>query len=101
VGFLIHLQRDLILRDQLFAQFVLGLAAGALAPVMTVLLLLTMGQAPLLGWGSAWQWIVLAVGGGIATPIVFVAVGLFDRTFNYRRSIESSFRPDREIRRGR
>jgi rod shape-determining protein MreD len=101
VGFLIHLQRDLILRDQLFAQFVLGLAAGALAPVMTVLLLLTMGQAPLLGWGSAWQWIVLAVGGGIATPIVFVAFGLFDRTFNYRRSIESSFRPDREIRRGR
>ena len=33
VGFLIYRQRELILRDQPFAQFVLGLGASAAVPV--------------------------------------------------------------------
>ncbi|MGN6553426.1 MAG: hypothetical protein ACTHLW_06865 [Verrucomicrobiota bacterium] len=101
IGLIIYSQRELILRDQLFAQFVLGLAASALVPAFTVLLILTKGEPPLLGWGSVWQWIVLSVGGAAATPLWFQLLGLFDRTLNYRRAIESSFRPDREIRRGR
>ncbi|HYG21380.1 MAG TPA: rod shape-determining protein MreD [Verrucomicrobiae bacterium] len=101
VGILIHSQRELILRDQVFAQFILGLAASAIAPLLTLLLILTRGEPPLLGWGSLWQWIVLAVGGAIATPIWFLAFGLFDRTFNYQRARETTFRADREIRRGR
>jgi rod shape-determining protein MreD len=100
-GFGIYSQRELILRDQLFAQCVLGLAASALVPALTVLLLLSKGQTPLLGWGSLWQWIVLSLGGAVATPILFQLFGLFDRAFNYRRATETSFRPDREIRRGR
>lgn len=101
VGMLIYSQRELILREQLFAQFVLGLAASAIVPALTVLLLLTKGQTPLLGWGSLWQWTVLSVGGAVATPVLFQLFDLFDRTLNYRRATESSFRPDREIRRGR
>ena len=94
-------QRELILRDQLFAQFVLGLGASAVTPVLAVLLLLTMGHTPLLGWGSLWQWTVMSVGGAIATPVLFQLFDLFDRAFNYRGTRETSFRPDREIRRGR
>jgi rod shape-determining protein MreD len=101
VGLLIYSQRELILREQVFAQFVLGLAASAIVPALSVLLLLTKGQSPLLGWGSLWQWIVMSVGGGVATPILFQLFDLFDRTLNYRRTTETSFRPDREIRRGR
>lgn len=101
VGFIIYSQRELILRDQLFAQFVLGLAASAIVPVLTVLLMLTKGQVPMLGWGSIWQWIVMSLGGAIATPIWFQLFGLFDRSLNYRRATETSFRPDREIRRSR
>jgi len=97
-GLAIFSQRELILRDQLFAQFVLGLGASALTPVLTVLLLLTMGHAPLLGWGSIWQWLVMSVGGMIATPVLFLLFDLVDRTFNYRGARETSFRPDREIR---
>jgi rod shape-determining protein MreD len=100
-GLVIYSQRDLILRDQLFAQFVLGLTVSATVPVLTILLLLTLGHSPLLGWGSLWQWLVMTLGGAVATPILFQLFGLFDRTFNYRRSTEPSFRPDREIRRGR
>ena len=101
VGFLIYMQRDLILRDQSFAQLVLGLSASAFVPAVTLLLLLTGGHAPVLGWGSLWQWFVMTVGGAVATPVLFLLFGWFDRTFSYRSATEMSFRPDREIRRSR
>src|SRR5712671_4428609 len=43
VGLVVHLWRDLILREQTFAQMVLGLAAGVATPVICLLLLLTLG----------------------------------------------------------
>ena len=101
VGYPVFLQREFILRDLSFAQVVLGAAACAIAPALTVLLLLTSGKAPLLGWGSLWQWIVMAAGGALATPIVF---GFFDwcnHALGYKPRTESSFRPDREIRRSK
>lgn len=101
VGLAISSQRELILRDQLFAQFVLGLTASAVVPVMQILILLTMGRTPLIGWGSMWQWIVMSLGGAIATPVLFQLFDLFNRSLAYRRHTESTFRPDREIRRGR
>lgn len=101
VGFAIHTQRDLILREQLFAQWVLGLAASAAVPGLTLLLLLTGGHAPLLSWMTLWQWIVMSVGGAIATPALFLLFDWFDRVFSYRRATETTFRQDREIRRGR
>ena len=101
IGLAIHLKRELILRDQTFAQLVLGLGASAAAPVLTLLLLLTMGRAPLLGWGTLWQLAVLTVGGATATPICFELFGWLQRTLVHRGATETSFRPDREIRRGR
>ncbi len=101
IGFALHLRRDLILRDQPFAQFVLGLTAGALAPALTVLLLLTAGSGPLLGWGSVWQLAMLSLASGALTPLAFLFFGACDRTLSYRRVTQTSFRPDRDIRRGR
>ncbi len=48
VGFVIQLRRDLILRDQIYAQLILGLLASAVAPAISLLILLTFGQSPLL-----------------------------------------------------
>lgn len=101
VGLLIFLRRDLLLREQQFAQFVLGFLASALVPVEIVLLLLTLGETPLLGWGSLWQWLVMSLGGAVATPILFTLFAWFNRALGYQRVTETSFRPDREIRRGR
>jgi len=101
VGFAIHLKRELILRDETFARLVLGLGASAAVPVLTLLLLLTMGHAPLLGWGTLWQLVVLSAGGAIATPICFEGFGWLQRALVHRGDTASSFRPDREIRRGR
>ncbi len=101
VGFLICFRRDLILRELSFARLVLGTAASAVVPVLSLLLLLTAGKQPLLGWGSLWQWIVMTAGGAAATPLVFALFGWCHRAFGYQPRAETSFRPDREIRRGR
>jgi len=101
IGVGIYANRELILRTQTIAQLVLGLAASAAAPIMTLLLLLTTGHEPLFGWGTLWQLVVMALGGAIATPVCFEAFGLLNRAFVHDRGGPSSFRPDREIRRGR
>jgi len=101
IGFLVHLNREWILRDEPFAQMVLGLMASALAPALTLLLMLSMGATPLVGWASLWQWAVMSVGGALAAPILFRVLAGLDRALTYRRVMHSPFRPDREIRRGR
>lgn len=101
IGLVIHAKRELILRDQGFAQAVLGFAASAAAPVMTLLLLLTIRHTPLFGWGTLWQFAVMSVGGAIATPICFGFFGWLDRALVHPRATQTSFRADREIRRGR
>jgi len=101
IGVLLQLRRDLLLRDQPYAQLVLGFIASALAPGLTVLILLTLEQSPLLGWGSLWQWLVMSVGGGLATPLLFLGFDRLNHALGYQPVIESSFRADREIRRGR
>jgi rod shape-determining protein MreD len=101
VGFVVFLQRDLILRELSFAQIILGTVASAVVPVLTVLLLLTGGKSPLLGWGSLWQWLVLTAGGAVATPVIFALFNWLNRAFGYQPRTETSFRPDREILRGR
>ncbi|MFO1488931.1 MAG: rod shape-determining protein MreD [Verrucomicrobiota bacterium] len=100
-GFIICWQSELILRDQAYAQLVLGFLASAAVPLMTLLLLLTSGHTPLLGWGSLWQWLVISVAGMVATPVLFRLLDWFEYSLSYRRATESSFRHDREIRRGR
>jgi len=101
VGVVMHWRRGLILRDEPYAQFVMGLAASAATPLLTVLVLLTAGHHLLLGWGSLWQWLVMSLGGAVATPIFFLLFGWGDRAFGYRRVTETSFRSDRQIWRGR
>lgn len=101
VGLALHSQRDLILREQTLAQVVLGFCAGAATPLLSLAVLLTAGQKPLLGWGSLWQWTVMSLGAAVATPICFELFGILNRLFVHRSPVRSSFRSDREIRRGR
>jgi len=98
-GYVIWLQRELILRELPFAQVVLGAIASAFAPGVSVLVLLTIGQQPLLGWGTLWQWLVMTAGGAVATPVVFVLFDWCQHALGYQPRTEPSFRADREIRR--
>ncbi len=100
-GLFIQRSRKIILRHQPFAQFVLGASASAAVPLMTVLLLVNTYVQPLVSWFSIWQLLVMSAIGGIATPLWFLVFDYLGETFNYRNIEESSFRPDRQIKRGR
>jgi hypothetical protein len=97
VGFPIWWKRDLLLRELSFAQIILGAAASAAVPAITLLLLLSGGYEPLIGWGSLWQWLVMTAGGALATPVIFSFFDWCNHTLGYQPMKETSFRPDREI----
>jgi cell shape-determining protein MreD len=101
IGLVLWRKRGLLLREERFAQITLGLAAGALFPLGTLFLLLNAGVPPLLGWRSLWQWAVAALSGGLLTPCCFALLERARRAFEYPALQQSSFRADREIKRGR
>lgn len=101
VAFGVRFFRDLLVYHDPFVQVMLGFAAGAVAPAVTILLLLSMDQEPLVGWKSFWQLLVVAGGSALATPVFFLLFNRLHRLFCYPTVTQSSFRPDREIKRGR
>jgi hypothetical protein len=100
-GYVIYLRRGLILRDQFYAQMVLGLLTSAVVPVFALLSLSVTRQAPVLGWQSIWQWFVMSGGGAILTPFCFRLFDGLNHALAYRPVVETSFRLDRQIKRGR
>jgi hypothetical protein len=101
VGLIVQRYRGLILRDQRFAQMIIGGCASGAVPLMTLIVLLNTHRQPLVGWISIWQWILMIVAGGLMTPMWFRLFGWLTDKFMYRSLGETSFRPDREIKRGR
>lgn len=100
-GALIHHHRDLLLRDQIPARSLLGLAASAAVPLLVLLSLLATGHRPLIGWLTLWQLLVMAVAGALATPLWFALFHHVHHALHHPVRSEPSFRPDREIQRGR
>jgi hypothetical protein len=101
VGFGIDRSREFLVRESLYAQCMLGAVASAAQPLVTLFLMLNLRVAPSVGWGALWQWLVLTVGGAIATPLLFALFDRIHKAFDYKPVQQSSFRPDREIKRGR
>ena len=94
--------RDLLLRDQRYARNMLGMFASVAVPAMTLLLLLSLGKGPLLGWGTIYLFIVLGATGAVLTPIVFSLFDQLQGMFMYKvADRQTSFRDDREIKRNR
>ena len=100
-GFLLHYQRDLVLRHQLYAQVMMGFLASSLVPVCVVLELMNTHRPVPLTWRLAGQWLVMAVGGAVATPMVFGLFALVNRLFTYQALPESHYRETRQIKRTR
>ncbi len=101
IAFIIFQCRELLLRENTFAQMVLGAGAAVFYQLMTLFLVCSVGISPLLGWKTIWHIFVALVSGGLATPVLFILFDRLDQALNYRPRVETSFRPDREIKRGR
>lgn len=100
-GCVIRVNRETILRDQTFAQLVIGFMASLATPVVSLLFLWLLGRPPLTGFGSIWQLVSTALLGALATPVLFGTFERIKRKLNFRPVPESSFRADREIKRRR
>jgi rod shape-determining protein MreD len=101
IGFAVRQFSHLILRNQTYAQLVLGFSASGFAPLLTLIILFSCGEEPLLGVGFLWQWLVMTLLGGLLVPLYFRLFDKVYRTLGYERVAETSFREDREIKRGR
>lgn len=101
IGMLAHRGRELLWSEHVLAQFLLGTVVSALQPLAALFVLINIGKLPLLGWKSLWQWLVMAVGGGLFTPFCFAVFKRFHHAFDYQPARQATFRPDREIKRGR
>jgi len=101
VGLALHHWRDLILQELVYARFVVGLFASAVVPLLTVLAIMTMGRRTVVSWALLWQWLVAVVIGGLLTPLCFWVLDMAHERLFPRPVEPPSFRPDREIKRGR
>lgn len=101
LGFFIHIRQHLILRDQLYAQFWLGLGAGIGVPLATLGILHLGGKELVSGWGTAWQLLVNGLFNGLMCPLCFRLFDALRSTFEYQPIASQPFRPDREIKYGR
>jgi rod shape-determining protein MreD len=101
IGLVIQQNKFVLLREELFAQTVLGLGASALAPVLSAMVLLSLGHEPIIGVVSIWQWMVMTLLGGACTPVLFKLLDSFRRAITYQPSKPVGFREDREIKRSR
>ena len=101
IGMVVFRNQEFLLRQHAYAQFVLGCAASLMAPVLGIFILLGMGQQPLLGTGTLWQLVIMSFAGGLTTPVWFWIFGRLSGALHYPVEVESSFRQDREIARGR
>lgn len=100
-GFLLHYKRDLVLRDQAYAQVMMGFLASSLVPACVVLALTNSNQPVPLTGRLAWQWVVMAAGGAVVTPLVFRLFAQLNRWFSYQPMPESHYRATRQIKRTR
>jgi rod shape-determining protein MreD len=101
IGFFCSRYRDLLLSEHFTTHWVLGLMASAIAPVISYTVLRLQDIKPLVAWGSAWHWAIMIAGGGVITPLWFKVFNRLDEALRYKELPESTFRPDREIARGR
>ena len=101
VGFLMHQYRELVVADDPWVQALLGLGASLLVPALVWIELVSLGARPLFGWGTLGQELILGIVGALAAPLVFLLLDALNRLFSVSVPKECSFRPDREIKRGR
>ena len=99
-AFATHARQHLILREQAYARFWLGLGAGMAVPLLTRALL-TFGPRPPLGDALGWDLVLSGAVNAIACPLCFAAFDRVRDLFEYKPIAESSFRPDRELKRSR
>jgi rod shape-determining protein MreD len=101
VGACLHHQRELIVYQDWSVQCLLGLAATGGAFLVELSVQSVLDIHPITGWITWWQGGGVTVGGALMAPLWFWLMPFLESSFGYSRINPSSFRADREIKRGR
>jgi cell shape-determining protein MreD len=101
IGAAIHAARVVLMARSAYAQSLMGAGAGALAPFITWLLLLTAGRTPVAGGRLLWILAVGALSGALLAPLFCALLQRLGDWFGYKPWPSPGFRPDREIVRPR
>jgi hypothetical protein len=101
LGWTIYYCRDLVLIEDRIVQAGLGGLGSGVAFGLGLLLQVVVGAQPLTGWITVWQGLVVAGGGAVVAPLWFWLIPWLEKTLGYSVVALPSFRPDREIKRGR
>jgi rod shape-determining protein MreD len=100
LGLALHALRGMIVQEDRSVQFALGAGASGLVPLAQLTLIVAVGGEPLWGAWSLWRWFVMAILGGLCTPLWFRLFARLDQALNYQPEASVAFRADREIDRG-
>ncbi|RME94627.1 MAG: hypothetical protein D6766_05330 [Verrucomicrobia bacterium] len=100
-GAFLRTRHDLWLGELPFAQAVLGAGAAWAVALLTLPLVMTFGEPPVLGLPLAWRIGVFGLSAAALTPVVFALNRRLDRWLAHPELDLSSFRTDREIVRTR
>lgn len=122
LGVVLHRRRDLLLRESVWAQALLGGGATLAVAILSTTLLYALwplvstglpsmpyfpeqqpGLSAVPGFGvhTLWKWAVVTAAATAATPAIFRLFRWIEGAFQYRRVPESVYRANREIKRGR
>lgn len=100
-AFLLNTRQHLLLRNQRYAQFWLGLGAGVGLPLGHGILLAAAHADPALGWHSVRQFLVLGLLNGAACPAFFWGFDRLRETLEHPAAPTSFQAGLREMKRGR
>lgn len=101
VGLSVHWMQELILRDQIYGQAIIGLLASIATQLLSLSLLTFLGESPASGLQSWVHGGLVAAFSAITTPVLFLSLDRIHLAFNHPALAEIPFRPDRQIKRGR
>lgn len=99
-GLIVYGYRHLVLRKSWQIQYLSGLLCSILIPFNTFILLKFIGAEPFMAFKLIIKLLISGSLNALLTPLIFGIIDWIENTFNYKQVKMSSFRPDREIRRG-
>lgn len=100
-GLTIYAYRHLVLRKLWQIQYLSGLLSSVIIPLFSYLLLKTVGEEPVMTFKMVINILISGFINAFLTPFIFGIIDWIENTFNYKQVKMSSFRPDREIKRGK
>lgn len=100
-GLIVFTNRSVLVRELVLTQVILGFGAGVAVTLFQWVMLASTGYKSATVWQVVWPALVTGLGCGLLAPAAWALLERLGSALAYREQTQPSFRPDREILRGR